>query len=57
MTTSTRRTPVHYLAATDASFCKSRQIRDSAMRAHAEVSISDRIEDVFGALPWTQTVL
>ena len=57
MTTSTRRTPVYCLAATDASFDKSRQIREAAMRAHAEVSISDRIEDLFRARPWTQTVL
>ena len=57
MTTSTRRTPVYCLAATDASFDKSRQIREAAMRAHAEVSISDRTEDVFCARPWTQTVL
>ena len=27
------------------------------MRAHTEVSVSDRIEDLFYARPWTQTVL
>ena len=39
------------------SFGKSRQIREAAMRAHTEVSVSDRIEDLFCARPWTQTVL
>ena len=33
------------LAATDASLEESRQIREAAMKAHAEVSTSDRIED------------
>ena len=49
--------PVYNLAATDASSDKSRQIREAAMRAHAEVSISDRIEDMFCGRPRTQTVL
>ena len=39
------RDPVYDLAATDASFEESRQIREAAMKAHAEVSIRDRIED------------
>ena len=37
--------PVYDLAATDASFEESCQIREAAMKAHAEVSIRDRIED------------
>ena len=37
--------PVYDLAATDAGFEESRQIREAAMKAHAEVSIRDRIED------------
>ena len=48
--------PVYDLAATDASF-ESRQIREAAMKAHAEVSIRDRIEDSVRARPRTQTVL
>ena len=49
--------PIHDLAATDASFEESRQIRDAAMKAHAEVSIRDRIEDSVRARPRTPTVL
>ena len=49
--------PVCDLAATDASFEESRQIREAAMKAHAEVSIRDRIEDSVRARPRTQTVL
>ena len=49
--------PVYDLAATDASFEESRQIREDAMKAHAEVSIRDRIEDSVRARPRTQTVL
>ena len=49
--------PIYDLAATDASFEESRQIRDAAMKAHAEVSIRDRIEDSVRARPRTQTVL
>ena len=49
--------PVNDLAATGASFEESRQIRESAMKAHAEVSIRDRIEDSVRARPRTQTVL
>ena len=49
--------PIHDLAATDASFEESRQIREAAMKAHAEVSIRDRIEDSVRARPRTQTVL
>ena len=45
------------LAATDASLEESRQIREAAMKAHAEVSIRDRVEDSFRARPRTQTVL
>ena len=37
--------PVHDLAATNASFEESRQIREAAMKARAEVSVRDRIED------------
>ena len=44
-------------AATDASFEESRQIREAAMKAHAEVPIRDRIEDSVRARPRTQTVL
>ena len=44
------------LAATDASFEESRQIREAAMEVHAEVSICDRIEDSVRARPRTQTV-
>ena len=47
--------PIYDLAATDASFEESRQIREAAMKAHAEVSIRDRIED--SVRPRTQTVL
>ena len=49
--------PVYDLAATDTSFEESRQIREAAMKAHAEVSIRDRIEDSVRARPRTQTVL
>ena len=49
--------PVYGLAATDASFEESRQIREAAMKAHAEVYIRDRIEDSVRARPRTQTVL
>ena len=49
--------PIYDLAATDASFEESRQIREAAMKAHAEVSIRDRIEDSVRARPRTQTVL
>ena len=37
--------PIYDLAAADASFEESRQIREAAMKAHAEVSIRDRIKD------------
>ena len=43
--------PVYHFAATDASFEESRPIREAAMRAHAEVSIGDRIEDSVRAPP------
>ena len=36
---------------------ESRQIREAAMKAHAEVSIRDRIEDAVRARPRTQTDL
>ena len=49
--------PVCDLAATHASFEESRQIREAAMKAHAEVSICDRIDDSVRARPRTQTVL
>ena len=49
--------PVYDLAAMDASFEESRQIREAAMKAHAEGSIRDRIEDSVRARPRTQTVL
>ena len=49
--------PVYDLAATDTSFEESRQIREAAIKAHAEVSIRDRIEDSVRARPRTQTVL
>ena len=48
---------IYDLAATDASFEQSCQIREAAMKAHAEVSIRDRIEDSVGARPLTPTVL
>ena len=48
---------VHDLPATDASFEESRPIREAAMKARAEVSIRDRIEDTVRARPRTQTVL
>ena len=48
---------IYDLAATDTSFEESRQIREAAMKAHAEVSIRDRIEDAVRARPRTQTVL
>ena len=47
--------PIYDLAARDASLEDSRQIREAAMKAHAEVSISEGIEDSFGARPRTQT--
>ena len=49
--------PINDLAATDASFEESCQIREAATTAHAEVSIRDRIEDSVRARPRTQTVL
>ena len=49
--------PVYDLAAADASFEESRQIREAAMKAHAEVSIRDRIKDSVRARPRTQTIL
>ena len=49
--------PVSDLAATDASFEEFRQVREAAMKAHAEVSFRDRIEDFVRARPRTQTVL
>ena len=49
--------PIYDLAASDASFEESRQIREAAMKAHAEVSIRDRIKDSVRARPRTQTVL
>ena len=49
--------PIYDLAAADASFEESRQIREAAMKAHAEVSIRDRIKDSVRARPRTQTVL
>ena len=49
--------PIYDLAATDTSFEESRQIREAAMKAHAEVSIRDRIEGAVRARPRTQTVL
>ena len=48
---------VYDLASTDASFEDSRQIREAAMKAHAEVSIRDRIQDSVLARPCFQTVL
>ena len=49
--------PIYDLAASDASFEESRQIREAAMKAHAEVSIRDRIKDSVRARPRTQTIL
>ena len=49
--------PIYDLAATDTSFEESRQIREPAMKAHAEVSIRDRMEGAVRARPRTQTVL
>ena len=49
--------PIYDLASTDAIFEESRQLREAAMKAHAEVSIRDRIEDSVRARPRTQTVL
>ena len=49
--------PIYDLAATDTSFEESRQIREAAMKAHAEVSIRDRIENAVRACPRTHTVL
>ena len=49
--------PIYDLAATDTSFEESRLIREAAKRAHAEVSIPDRIEGAVRARPRTQTVL
>ena len=48
---------VYNLAATDASCEESRQFREAAIKANAEVSIRDRIEDSVRARPRTQTVL
>ena len=39
--------PIYDLAATDASFEESRQIREAAMKAHAEVSIRDASRTLF----------
>ena len=47
--------PIHDPSATDTSFEESRQIREATMKAHAEVSIRDRIEG--WGRPRTQTVL
>ena len=44
---------IYDLAAADASFKESRQIREAAMKAHAEVSIRDRIKDSVRARPRT----
>ena len=49
--------PIYDLAATDTSFEESRQIREAAMKAHAEVSNLDRMEGAVRARPRTQTVL
>ena len=49
--------PIYDLAPTDTSFEESRQIREAAMKAHAEVSIRVRIEGAVRARPRTQTVL
>ena len=49
--------PIYDLAATDTSFEESRQIREAAMKAHAEMSIRDRIEGAVRARPRTKTVL
>ena len=49
--------PIYDLAATDTSFEESRQIREAVMKAHAEVSMRDRIEGAVRARPRTQTVL
>ena len=49
--------PIYDLAATDTSFEESRQIREAAMKDHAEVSIRDRIEGAVRARPRTLTVL
>ena len=49
--------PIYDLAATDAGFEESRQIREAAMKAHAEVSIRDRIKESVRARPRTQTIL
>ena len=49
--------PIYDHAATDTSFEESRQIRETAVKTHAEVSIRDRIEDAVRARPRTQTVL
>ena len=48
---------IYDLAATETSFEKSRQIRETAMKAHAEVSIRARIEGAVRARPRIQTVL
>ena len=48
--------PVYDLAAADASFEESRQIREAVMKVHAKVSVRDRIEDSVRARPRTQTV-
>ena len=49
--------PPDHLAATDASCEESRQIRDAAMKAHAEVSTRDCIDDSVRARPRAQTVV
>ena len=49
--------PIYDFAATDTSFEESRQIGEAEMKAHAEVSIRDRVEDAVRARPRTQTVL
>ena len=49
--------PIYDLAATDACFEESRQIREAAMKADAEVFIRDRIEDSVRARPRTHTVV
>ena len=47
---------INDLAATDASFEELHLIREAAMKAHAEVSIRDHIEDSARARSRTQTV-
>ena len=48
---------IYDLAASDASFEESRRIREAALKAHAMVSIRDRIEDAVRARPRVQTPL